>query len=93
MFKTVESSVFLNRVFGSDDMHLLRKCPCPVWLVKPESAKVYQTILAAVDVDFDYPPEELNTRHLLIQQILKMAGSLAVSECAELHIIHAWLAK
>jgi len=93
VFKTTESSVFLNRVFGSDDMHLLRKCPCPVWLVKPESPKVYQTILAAVDVDFDYPPEEQNTRQLLIQQILKMAGSLAISECAELHIIHAWLAK
>ena len=93
VFKTAESGVFLNRVFGSDDMHLLRKCPCPVWLVKPESPKAYQTILAAVDVDDDYPPDELNTRHLLIQQILKMASSLAISECAELHIIHAWLAK
>ena len=93
VFKTAESSVFLNRIFGSDDMHLLRKCPCPVWLVKLESPKAYQTILAAVDVDYDYPSEELNTRHLLIQQILKMASSLAISECAELHIIHAWLAK
>ncbi len=93
VFKTAESGVFMNRVFGSDDMHLLRKCPCPVWLVKPESPKVYQTILAAVDVDDDYPPDELNTRRLLIQQILKMASSLAISECAELHIIHAWLAK
>lgn len=93
VFKTVESGVFLNRVFGSDDMHLLRKCPCPVWLVKPESPKAYQTILAAVDVGDDYPSDELNTRHLLIQQILKMASSLAISECAELHIIHAWLAK
>jgi len=93
VFKTAESGVLFNRVFGSEDMHLLRKCPCPVWLVKPESPKAYQTILAAVDVDDDYPPEELNTRQLLIQQILKMASSLAISECAELHIIHAWLAK
>ena len=93
VFKTTESGVLLNRIFGSDDMHLLRKCPCPVWLVKPESPKTYQTILAAVDVDDDYPPEEQNTRHLLIQQILKMASSLAISEHAELHVIHAWLAK
>jgi universal stress protein E len=93
VFKTAESGVLLNRVFGSDDMHLLRKCPCPLWLVKPESPKAYQTILAAVDVDDDYPPDELNTRHLLIQQILKMSSSLAIFECAELHIIHAWLAK
>ena len=93
VFKTAEIGVLLNRVFGSDDMHLLRKCPCPVWLVKPESPKAYQTILAAVDVDDDYPPVELNTRHLLIEQILKMASTLAISECAELHIIHVWLVK
>jgi len=93
VFKTTESGVLLDRVFGSDDMHLLRKCPCPVWLVKPESPKAYRKILAAVDVDDDYPPEEQNTRRQLIQQILKMASSLALSESAELHIIHAWLAK
>ena len=92
VFKTAESGVLLNRVFGSDDMHLLRKCPCPVWLVKPESPKTYQTILAAVDVNVDYPSEELHTRHLLNHQILEMASSLALSECAELHIIHAWVA-
>jgi len=93
VFKTAESGVLLNRVFGSDDMHLLRKCPCPVWLVKPESPKTYQTILAAVDANDDYPTEELNTRHSLNNQILEMASSLALSECAELHITHAWIAK
>ena len=92
VFKTAESGVLLNRVFGSDDMHLLRKCPCPVWLVKPESPKTYQVILAAVAVNDDYPSEELNTRHLLRQQILELASSMALSECAQLHIIHAWLA-
>jgi nucleotide-binding universal stress UspA family protein len=92
VFKTAESGVLLNRVFGSDDMHLLRKCPCPVWLVKPESPKAYQKILAAVDVDDNHPSEELHSRHLLNHQILEMASSLALSECAELHIIHVWLA-
>ncbi len=24
-----------NMLFGSTDMHLLRKCPCPVWIMKP----------------------------------------------------------
>jgi nucleotide-binding universal stress UspA family protein len=92
VFKTAESGVLLNRVFGSDDMHLLRKCPCPVWLVKPESPKTYQTILAAVDANDEYPTEELKTRHSLNHQILEMASSLALSECAELHITHAWTA-
>jgi len=90
--KMAESGGWLDRVFGSDDMHLLRKCPCPVWLVKSDSPRTYQRILAAVDVDDLYPPEELNTRYQLNLQVLVIASSLALSEFAELHIVHAWKA-
>jgi len=90
--KMAESGGWLDRVFGSDDMHLLRKCPCPVWLVKSDSPRAYQRILAAVDVDYLYPPEELNTRYQLNLQVLEIASSLALSEFAELHIVHAWRA-
>jgi len=90
VIKTAESGGLLDRLFGSDDMHLLRKCPCPVWLVKPDSHKAHHRILAAVDVNDYYPSDELNTRHLLNLQILEMASSLALSEFAELHIVHAW---
>jgi len=90
--KMAESGGWLDRVFGSDDMHLLRKCPCPVWLVKSDSPRAYQKILAAVDVDDLYPPEELKTRYQLNLQVLEIASSLALSEFAELHIVHAWRA-
>jgi nucleotide-binding universal stress UspA family protein len=90
VIKMAESGGLMDRVFGSDDMHLLRKCPCPVWLVTPEPPKVYHRILAAVDVNNDYPTKELNTRHLLNVQIIEMANSLALSEFAELHIVHVW---
>ncbi len=90
VIKTAESGGLLDRVFGSDDMFLLRECPCPVWLVKPESSKTVQRILAAVDVDDTYPPEELNTRRQLNFQILEMASSLALSEFAKLHVVHVW---
>ncbi len=90
VIKEAESGGLLDRVFGSNDMHLLRKCPCPVWLVKPESPKVYRRILAAVDVDDYFPSKELNTRHLLNLQILEMASSLALAESTELHIVHTW---
>jgi universal stress protein E len=92
VIKTAESGGLLDRVFGSDDMHLLRKCPCPVWLIKQESPKEIHKILTAVDVDDYYSTEELNTRHQLNLQILEMATSLALSEFAELHIVHAWIA-
>jgi universal stress protein E len=47
VIKMTESSSLLDQVFGSDDMHLLRKCPCPVWLFKSNSPKLYKRILAA----------------------------------------------
>ncbi len=90
VIKMSEQSSVMDHVFGSDDMHLLRKCPCPVWLVKPGSPESYDRIMAAVDVNDDYQSQELETRHLLNQQILEMASALALSEFAELHIVHAW---
>jgi len=92
VMKIPETQDWLDRLFGSDDMHLLRKCPCPVWLVKPEATKSYRRILAAVDVHDAYSPAELKTLHALNQQILEMASSLALSDFAELHIVHAWQA-
>ena len=34
--------------FGSDTLHLLRKCPCPVWITKQEPQNNYDHILAAI---------------------------------------------
>jgi nucleotide-binding universal stress UspA family protein len=90
VLKAAEDPDWLDRLFGSDDMHLLRKCPCPVWLVRPEATGPYRRILAAVDVDDTGSPEELQARHALNLQILQMAGSLALSEFAELHVVHVW---
>ncbi len=92
VIKSPEPREWLDRLFDSDDMHLLRKCPCPVWLVKPQAPKPCRRILAAVDVDAAYPAAELGTRHSLNLQILELASSLALSDFAELHIAHAWRA-
>jgi len=88
--KCPESPSWLDRFFSGDDMHLLRKCPCPVWLVKPEAPRAYKRILAAVDVDESYLSTELVTRHALNVQILEMAAYLALSEFADLHVVHVW---
>ena len=78
VIKTPEDPAWLDRLFGSDDMHLLRKCPCPVWLVKQVPSKSYRRILAAVDVDADHPAAELTIRHQLNVEILELAFSLAL---------------
>lgn len=73
-------------LFGSDDMHLLRKCPCPVWLLKEGGRVPYRRILAAVDFEPSRPEEavELNRR------ILELAAAQALAEAAELHVVHVW---
>lgn len=92
VIKIPETQDWLDRLFGSDDMHLLRKCPCPVWLIKPQAPKAYRCILAAVDVGDDYPPAELESRRMLNRRILEIASSLALADFAELHVVHAWYA-
>ena len=92
VIKVPESPTWLEQVFGSKDMHLLRKCPCPVWLIKPTAKKATKVILAAVDVDNAHPADELATRYALNRQILEMAGSLALSDFSELHIVSTWRA-
>ena len=41
-----------EKVFGSVDLHLLRKCPCPVLIDRPSSNVSFQQILAAVDTEY-----------------------------------------
>ena len=38
-----------DRLFGSTTMHLMRKSPCPVWVVGPTQPERCTRILAAVD--------------------------------------------
>ncbi len=92
VIKGPEAPDWLDRIFTGDDMHLLRKCPCAVWLVNPETGGSCERILAAVDLDDNYPPAELETRQRLSESIMEVAGALAVSEFAQLHVVHTWAA-
>jgi universal stress protein E len=74
---------FVKRVLGSTDLHLLRKCPCPIWIDRPGAAMPYRTVLAAVDPSDE---EQGDSARL----ILNLATSLADREGAELAVVHAW---
>ena len=67
------------------DLHLLRKCPCPVWMVKDTDGAAAGTILAAVDPD----PDDL-TRAALNTQVMELATSLSEIDGAQLHIVNVW---
>lgn len=90
VIKMVTASTLKDRFFGSEDMHLLRKCPSPVWLFKSDSGQCFERILAAVDVDDVYPDKELIERQSLNKDILGLAMSLAISDSSELQVAAAW---
>lgn len=87
VIKPAEDPRWLDRLFGSDDMHLLRKCPCPVWLMKPGGKSNYECIIAAVDFDASQPD---SVAQPVNREIIELATSLALSDFAALHLVHAW---
>ncbi len=50
VIKTSKSNRHFDQKIESDDMHIIRKCPCPVWLVKSKAPTPYRCILAAVEL-------------------------------------------
>jgi nucleotide-binding universal stress UspA family protein len=78
-------------LLGSVDMHLLRKCPCPVWIDRSAEGAGsealaeprYRSILAAVD------PMQSGTQSLN-RQIMDLATSLAGRDGAAVDVVHAW---
>lgn len=74
-----------NVLFGTTTMHLMRKCPCSVWVMKPDQPKQIRYILAAVD---PIPSDE--ERNALNLKIMDLATSLAHQERCDLLIIHTW---
>lgn len=88
VIKTVGSEgMFRRTFFGSTDMHLLRKCPTPLWLIKPGEPEAFQRILVPLDPDM-----ENGVKHDVGMNLLKLSSSLAEMDSAELMIVHAWSA-
>ncbi len=69
---------------SSGVMHLLRKCPVPVWVMRSGRSGT-RWVLALVDPDPDDP-----VRDGLNDLIMELASSLAHRKGWELHIGHAW---
>ena len=72
-------------LFHPTDRHLMRKCPCPIWMIRPEQHHAYRRVLAAVD---SFPDDAINAD--LNRRILELASSQAVRDDSELHVVHAY---
>ncbi len=73
-------------LFASTDLHLMRKCPCPVWVMKHSDRRRYARVLAAVDPD----PRD-DQRDALNTLIMDLATSLSEREGSGLLIANAWM--
>lgn len=90
VIKVADNKGRLQSLFGSLDMHLLRKCPVPLWLTKGAAPRVHRRILAAVDVNDFYPEAEMSTRQDLNRHTLDIAAAVAEYEQAELYVVSVW---
>jgi nucleotide-binding universal stress UspA family protein len=74
------------RPFGAVDMELLRKCPCPVFLVRPGAGNPPHQIVAAVNASTEEPSERaLNAR------IVELTLLLAELEGSVPTLLQAWV--
>ena len=89
VIKRAEES-FLDKLFGSLDMRLLRKCPCPVWVVDRKSKSQYKNVVAALDLNYHYPKHEVSVRRELNRDVLRHASQIALLEFAQLHVVHVF---
>ena len=71
--------------FGSLTLSLLRKIACPIWVVKPQKAHMYQRILICVD-----PMAEEAEEKALNHKLIEIGTALAKRESAECHLLCAW---
>jgi len=71
--------------FSSTDLHRMRKCPCPVWIMKGHEKEKYERIMAAVDPGPD--DQQYTTLNTLI---LDLSSSLSNMDGGELSVVNAW---
>lgn len=81
-----EEKGFRQRLFGGTIMHLMRKCPCPVWVVRPRRRAKFSRIMAAVG-----PTDEESEKDNLSETVMTLATSLARMEESPLHVVHCWV--
>jgi universal stress protein E len=72
-------------LFGTLDMQLLRKCPCPVFIIKARKKIAHARILAALDLD-----QSDRKRSALNQELVATAAAMAGIEEGSLDLLHAW---
>jgi universal stress protein E len=82
---THDHDVLKSMIFTPTDWHILRKCPCPVLLVKEHAWPEQGNILAAVNAG-----SEKAHHKALNQIIIRQAKAMAAMLNAKVHLVNAY---
>jgi len=74
---------------ASTDQHLLRKCPCPVWLQTEQAPSQPGCVLACIDVD-EADSAEPDTLRGLNRKVIEAARLIAAPQGPGVVALHAW---
>jgi hypothetical protein len=72
--------------FDSNDMHVIRKCPRPVWLIKAPQNSLVNKVLAAVDLSMEQDAEGRAQNRM----IMDIATLLSQFKSAKLTLLSCW---
>lgn len=72
--------------FGGNDLHLMRKCPKPVWMLRSQPSEQAGRVLAAIDLSL----EEDEQGRAMNNQIMELAIATAALKNSELHVLSCW---
>ena len=86
LLKTAEHPLGITQhLFGTIGQRLMRKCPCPVWIIKALPEPRLKKILVAIS---PFPFEQ--QRHPMNVMMMKLATSLTCMNDCELHVVSVW---
>lgn len=94
VIKQADNHNWLDRIFTSEDMHLIRKCPCPVLMLKSGKVDHFRSVLATVDVNDDsVEKDQSRVQAALNQEVLEYSATICAPDAADFHIGSVWEAN
>jgi universal stress protein E len=82
---THHHNVLKRTILSNTDWHLIRECPAPLFLVKPDPVGAHPKLAAAVD-----PMHEHDKPADLDHKLVALAQELTEATGGELHVVHTY---
>lgn len=79
-----------NRLFISEEMQLLRKCPCPLLLLKRSATGTFSSIMASVDFEHSDSEDDGHAKAHLNDEILDLAATIADQDGSQLNVANVF---